>query len=128
MLSVKFYVKIKVRIWLSSIKMPMYLQAKLVIMFQLVMRHNVAGDIFIDGHSIKKLDLKSLRRNIASVSQEPSLFSGTIKDNLRIGKMDATDEEIIEAATTANVHSFISKLPNEYLTEVRMCSPEQGMQ
>lgn len=128
LLSVKFYVKIKVRIWLSSIKMPMYLQAKLVIMFQLVMRHNVAGDIFIDGHSIKKLDLKSLRRNIASVSQEPSLFSGTIKDNLRIGKMDATDEEIIEAATTANVHSFISKLPNEYLTEVRMCSPEQGMQ
>lgn len=128
LLSVKFYVKIKVRIWLSSIKMPMYLQAKLVMMFQLVMRHNVAGDIFIDGHSIKKLDLKSLRRNIASVSQEPSLFSGTIKDNLRIGKMDATDEEIIEAATTANVHSFISKLPNEYLTEVRMCSPEQGMQ
>ena len=102
--------------------MPMYLQAKLVIIFQSVMRHNAAGDIFIDGHSIKKLDLKSLRRNIASVSQEPSLFSGTIKDNLRIGKMDATDEEIIEAATTANVHSFISKLPNEYLTEVRMCS------
>ncbi|XBI38532.1 hypothetical protein VPH35_123525 [Triticum aestivum] len=83
-----------------------------------------SGDIFIDGHSIKKLDLKSLRRNIASVSQEPSLFSGTIKDNLRIGKMDATDEEIIEAATTANVHSFISKLPNEYLTEVG----ERGVQ
>ncbi|KAF8669995.1 hypothetical protein HU200_051180 [Digitaria exilis] len=75
------------------------------------------GDVFIDGHSIKKLDLKSLRRNIASVSQEPALFSGNIKDNLRIGKMDANDKEIIEAATTANVHSFISKLPNEYLTE-----------
>jgi ATP-binding cassette subfamily B (MDR/TAP) protein 1 len=86
------------------------------------MRHITAGDIFIDGHSIKKIDLKSLRRNIASVSQEPSLFSGTIKDNLRIGKMDATDEEITEAATTANIHSFISKLPNGYLTEVCICS------
>ncbi|RLM60881.1 ABC transporter B family member 19-like [Panicum miliaceum] len=85
--------------------------------FSQVTRPNTAGDIFIDGHSIKKLDLKSLRRNIASVSQEPSLFSGNIKDNLRIGKMDASDEEIIEAATTANVHSFISKLSNEYLTE-----------
>jgi hypothetical protein len=80
--------------------------------------NNTAGDIFIDGHNIKKLDLKCLRRNIASVSQEPSLFASNIKDNLRIGKMDASDEEITEAATTANVHSFISKLPNEYLTEV----------
>ncbi|GJN39656.1 hypothetical protein PR202_gb28788 [Eleusine coracana subsp. coracana] len=62
-----------------------------------------SGDIFIDGHNIKKLDLKYLRRNIASVSQEPSLFSGTIKDNLRIGKMEAADEEITEAAMTANV-------------------------
>ncbi|XP_025820769.1 ABC transporter B family member 14-like, partial [Panicum hallii] len=92
--------------------------------FSQVTRPNTAGDIFIDGHSIKKLDLKSLRSNIASVSQEPSLFSGNIKDNLRIGKMDASDEEIIEAATTANVHSFISKLPNEYLTEVG----ERGVQ
>jgi ATP-binding cassette subfamily B (MDR/TAP) protein 1 len=61
-----------------------------------------------------------LRRNIGSVSQEPALFSGTIMDNLRIGKMDATDEEITEAAKTANVHSFISKLPNQYSTEVRL--------
>ncbi|CAM0911257.1 unnamed protein product [Alopecurus aequalis] len=100
----------------------MYLQAKIVIIFQSLIRHTAAGDIFIDGHSIKKLDLKSLRRNIASVSQEPSLFSGTIKDNLRIGKMDATDKEITEASMTANVHSFISKLPNEYLTDVCICS------
>ena len=75
--------------------------------------------ILIDNQNIKELDLKSLRRNIGSVSQEPSLFSGTIMDNLRIGKMNATDEEIIEAAKTANVHSFISKLPNQYSTEVR---------
>lgn len=75
--------------------------------------------VLIDNQNIKELDLKYLRRNIGSVSQEPSLFSGTIMDNLRIGKMDATDEEIIEAAKTANVHSFISKLPNQYSTEVR---------
>lgn len=79
-----------------------------------------AGDILIDGQNIKELDLKSLRRNIGSVSQEPSLFSGTISDNLRIGKMGATDEEVIEAAKTANVHTFISKLPNQYSTEVRL--------
>jgi ATP-binding cassette subfamily B (MDR/TAP) protein 1 len=75
--------------------------------------------ILIDGQDIRTLDLKFLRTNIGSVSQEPSLFSGTIMDNLRIGKIDATDEEIIEAAKTANVHSFISKLPNQYKTEVR---------
>lgn len=93
-------------------------------MFQSVIKPNTAGSILIDGHSIKKLDLESLRRNIASVSQEPSLFSGTIKDNLRIGKMDANDDEITKAARTANVHSFISKFPNEYLTEVCMLSVE----
>ncbi|XP_062191062.1 ABC transporter B family member 19-like [Phragmites australis] len=84
----------------------------------------ISGAILIDGQNIKDLDLKSLRRNIGSVSQEPSLFSGTVMDNLRIGKMDATDEEIIEAAKTANVHSFISKLPNQYSTEVG----ERGVQ
>ncbi|KAL6857031.1 hypothetical protein ACP4OV_018413 [Aristida adscensionis] len=83
-----------------------------------------SGEILIDSQNIKELDLKSLRRNIGSVSQEPSLFSGTIMDNLRIGKMDATDEEITEAAKTANVHSFISKLPDQYSTEVG----ERGVQ
>uniref|UniRef100_A0A453NH60 Uncharacterized protein n=2 Tax=Aegilops tauschii subsp. strangulata TaxID=200361 RepID=A0A453NH60_AEGTS len=84
----------------------------------------MSGDILIDGQNIKELDLKSLRRNIGSVSQEPSLFSGTISDNLRIGKMSATDEEVIEAAKTANVHTFICKLPNQYSTEVG----ERGVQ
>uniref|UniRef100_A0ACD5V899 Uncharacterized protein n=1 Tax=Avena sativa TaxID=4498 RepID=A0ACD5V899_AVESA len=83
-----------------------------------------SGDIFIDGQNIKELDLKSVRRNIGSVSQEPSLFSGTISDNLRIGKINATDEEVIEAAKRANVHSFISKLPNQYSTQVG----ERGVQ
>ncbi|RLN03046.1 ABC transporter B family member 10-like [Panicum miliaceum] len=83
-----------------------------------------SGAVLIDNQNIKEVDLKSLRRNIGSVSQEPSLFSGTIMDNLRIGKMDATDEEIIEAEKTANVHSFIYKLPNQYSTEVG----ERGVQ
>ncbi|CAO2168058.1 unnamed protein product [Urochloa humidicola] len=83
-----------------------------------------SGVVLIDNQNIKELDLKCLRRKIGSVSQEPALFSGTIIDNLRIGKMDATDEEIFEAAKTANVHSFISKLPNQYSTEVG----ERGVQ
>lgn len=63
--------------------------------------------------------MKFLRRNIGLVSQEPSLFAGTIKDNIKIGKMDAGDEEIQHAALLANADSFISQLPDKYLTEVR---------
>jgi ATP-binding cassette subfamily B (MDR/TAP) protein 1 len=76
------------------------------------------GEIFIDSHNIKDLDLKFLRSNIGAVYQEPSLFTGTIKDNLKLGKMDADDEEIQKAAVMSNAHSFISQLPNQYLTEV----------
>lgn len=76
-----------------------------------------AGEILIDGHNIKDLDLNFLRRNIGAVSQEPSLFSGTINDNLKVGKMDANHEEIQSAAMMANAHSFVSQLPNQYLTE-----------
>ena len=79
----------------------------------------MAGEVLIDGHNIRDLDLKFLRRNIAVVSQEPSLFSGTIKDNLKLGNLKADDEQIIQAASTANAHSFISQLPKQYSTEVR---------
>ncbi|KAK1303803.1 ABC transporter B family member 19 [Acorus calamus] len=82
------------------------------------------GDIFIDNHSIKELDLKFLRKNIGVVSQEPSLFAGTVRDNLKVGNMDANDGMIENAASTANVHSFISNLPNGYSTEVG----ERGVQ
>lgn len=67
---------------------------------------------------MKDLNLKFLRRNIGAVSQEPSLFAGTIEDNLKVGKMDADDQEIQKAAVMSNAHSFISQLPNQYLTEV----------
>ncbi|KAI5657454.1 hypothetical protein M9H77_26247 [Catharanthus roseus] len=82
------------------------------------------GEIFIDKCNIKDLDLKCLRRNIGVVSQEPSLFAGTIKDNLQVGKLEADDEEIQKAADLANAHSFISQLPDQYLTQVG----QQGFQ
>lgn len=80
--------------------------------------YNYSGEILIDNHNIKDLDLKSLRRNIGLVSQEPSLFAGNIKDNIKTGKMDADDDEIQKAAQMANAHSFISQFPDHYSTEV----------
>ncbi|XP_012089551.2 ABC transporter B family member 19 isoform X2 [Jatropha curcas] len=82
------------------------------------------GEILIDNHNIKEFDLKFLRRNIGAVSQEPSLFAGTIKDNLKVGNMDANDQQIQDAALMANAHSFISQLPDQYLTQVG----ERGVQ
>ncbi|XAR71553.1 hypothetical protein NMG60_11017888 [Bertholletia excelsa] len=76
------------------------------------------GEVLIDDHNIKDLDLRFLRENIGAVSQEPSLFGGTIKDNMRVGNMDADDEQIQSAAEMSNAHSFISELPNKYQTEV----------
>ncbi|KAL0304527.1 UNVERIFIED_CONTAM: ABC transporter B family member 19 [Sesamum radiatum] len=76
------------------------------------------GDILIDNHSIKDLDLKFLRRNIGLVSQEPSLFSGSIEDNIKAGNSNADDDQIQKAAQMANAHSFISQFPEQYLTEV----------
>lgn len=73
----------------------------------------------INGHDVKELDLKFLRRNVAAMPQEPALFSGTIEDNLRVGNAEATDEEIIKAASAANADSFISQLPEKYSTWVR---------
>ncbi|KAF9603774.1 hypothetical protein IFM89_037860 [Coptis chinensis] len=82
------------------------------------------GDIFIDGHNIKDMDLKFLRKNVGAVSQEPSLFAGTIKDNIKVGNMYADDKQLEEAALTANAHAFIAQLPNQYSTEVG----ERGVQ
>lgn len=75
-----------------------------------------AGRILLDGHDIKKLTLKSLRDQISLVMQEPLLFSGTIADNIRYGRLDASMEEVMEAAKSANSHDFIMKLPKKYDT------------
>ena len=77
------------------------------------------GKILIDGHNIKDYPIDEVRNNIAISFQNPTLFTGTIKDNLRWGKKDATDEEIIEACKIACCHDFImNKLPNGYDTEL----------
>jgi ABC-type multidrug transport system fused ATPase/permease subunit len=74
--------------------------------------------VFVDGRDIRTLTLESLRAQISLVLQEPLLFSGTIADNIRYGRLEATDDEIIAAAEAANAHSFITRLPNGYQTEL----------
>lgn len=77
-----------------------------------------SGTIAIDGKNIKNMTLKSLRRNIGIVQQDVYLFAGTVLDNIRYGKPDATDEEILEAAKNANAHEFIMSLPEGYNTDI----------
>jgi subfamily B ATP-binding cassette protein MsbA len=76
------------------------------------------GSITIDGYDLRDVKLWSLRSQIGIVPQETLLFSGTIKENLRYGKLDATDEEIVEAARAANADAFIRALPQGYETTV----------
>jgi ATP-binding cassette subfamily B protein len=78
----------------------------------------VYGSIKIDGIDYKKRSINWLHENIGYVLQSPHLFSGTIKENLMYGKLDATDEEIVEAAKIVNAHDFIMELPNKYETQV----------
>lgn len=76
------------------------------------------GTIFIDGIDIRDYSLKSLRQNIGMVQQDVYLFAGTVIDNIRYGRPDATREEIIEAAKNANAHEFIMNLPDGYETNI----------
>ena len=76
------------------------------------------GAILIDGRDIRSLTMDSVRRNIGIVQQDVFLFSGSIKDNIRYGKLDASDEEIIEASKRANLHEFALSLPDGYDTEI----------
>jgi ATP-binding cassette, subfamily B, bacterial len=76
------------------------------------------GDILIDGENIRDVTLRSLRKNIGVVQQDVYLFAGTVIDNIRYGKLDATQEEIIEAAKKANAHDFIMDLPQGYQTDI----------
>lgn len=77
-----------------------------------------SGNITIDGRDIRSVTLDSLRSHIGIVLQDSILFSGTIKDNIKFGKPDATDEEMISAAKQANIHDFIMSLDNGYETFV----------
>ena len=74
------------------------------------------GEILIDGINIKNIRRDSLRRNIAMVLQDTHLFSGTVRENIRYGRLDATDEEVVAAAKIACAHTFIERLPEGYDT------------
>ena len=75
-----------------------------------------SGEITIDGININDIDRSSLRQNIAVVLQDTHLFTGTVMDNIRYGRLDATDEEVITAAKTSCAHSFIKNMKNGYNT------------
>ena len=77
-----------------------------------------SGKILLDGTDIRKIKLKDLRRQIGIVQQDVYLFAGTIMENIRYGKPDATDEEVIRAAKAANAHDFIMEMPADYDTDI----------
>ncbi len=76
------------------------------------------GTVCVDGYDVKKVSIESLRRQMGIMTQDNFLFSGTIKDNIRYGKLDATDEEILAAAKAVHAHEFIAKLEKGYDTEL----------
>lgn len=76
------------------------------------------GEIFIDGKEIHTLTMESLRRNIGIVQQDVYLFNASVKDNILYGRLDATDEEVIEAAKKASIHDYIMSLPDGYDTQI----------
>ena len=85
-------------------------------MIKLLMRfYDVnSGAILVDGHNIKDFNRSELRELFGMVLQDTWLFSGSIKENIRYGRLDATDEEVIEASKAAHVHHFIKTLPDGY--------------
>ena len=78
----------------------------------------VSGSVKVDGFDVKKCKLFSLRKQIGTVPQDAVLFLGTIRENISYGSFDATDEQVIAAAKSANIHDFIMGLPDKYDTIV----------
>lgn len=76
------------------------------------------GEILLDGHEVSSVTLKSLRSQLGIMTQDNFLFSGTIRENIRYGRLNASDKEVIEAAKAVNAHEFIEKLENGYDTEI----------
>ena len=77
-----------------------------------------SGRILLDGTDIRKIKLEDLRRQIGIVQQDVYLFAENVMENIRYGRPDATDEEVIRAAKLANAHEFIEQLPDGYLTDI----------
>jgi ABC-type multidrug transport system fused ATPase/permease subunit len=82
------------------------------------------GSILINGENLKDINIKYHRKRIGVVTQDPVLFTGSIKDNIKYGKEDATDEDVFLAAKLANTHEFVQSFPDGYDTQVG----ERGMQ
>ncbi|MEX1325884.1 MAG: ATP-binding cassette domain-containing protein, partial [Desulfobacterales bacterium] len=78
----------------------------------------IQGNVTVDGHNLRDIQLASLRRQIAVVLQDSFLFNNTVAQNLLYGKPDATEDELIEAARTANAYDFITKLSEGFDTEL----------
>ena len=76
------------------------------------------GRVLVDRYDVREVTLESLRRQIGIVPQDTFLFSDTVMENIRYGRLDATDEEVIQAAKLANAHDFITRLPQGYQTEL----------
>ena len=87
---------------------------------KLIMRFYEAteGKVIVDGYNLKEVTQNSLRRQIGVVPQDTNLFAGTVMDNIRYGRLDATDEEVIEAAKAVGAHEFISSLEGGYYSDV----------
>src|SRR6185312_13480733 len=77
------------------------------------------GAVLIDGYDVRSVTQRSLRSQIGIVPQEPFLFTGTIRDNIRYGRLDATDEEVVEAARVVGAHDLIMQLSSDYETVIR---------
>ena len=77
------------------------------------------GGITVDGHNLRDINTKSLRNRMAIVLQDPFLFSGTVKENIRYGNPGASDERVVEVTKAVGAHEFIEKLPEGYDTDVR---------
>jgi ABC transporter fused permease/ATP-binding protein len=84
----------------------------------------IAGRVTLDGHDVRDLQLTTIRGAMAIVAQEPVLFTGSIRENIRYGRLDATDEEVVAAARRANADGFIREFPGGYDTAVG----ERGVQ
>ncbi len=89
-------------------------------MVKLIMRFydTTAGSVTIDGQDVKHISQNSLRRQIGVVPQDTHLFSGSVMDNIRYGRLNATDEEVVAAAKAVGAHPFITEMPDGYLTDI----------
>lgn len=89
-------------------------------MVKLIMRFYdaTAGRVTIDGYDVRHISQNSLRRQIGVVPQDTHLFSGSVMDNIRYGRLDASDEEVVAAAKAVGAHHFITEMPDGYLTDI----------